>query len=156
MLIVVRDGSAVLFSEFGQEPVSVGDVILLNAHTLCGGEPEGHITMTTICADTDYVIDQIFWQHVGTTQDRHDARDFAATIYTEPAQVLRLGEARTGMLMPWLDELVALSIEGRPVENFYRMQALWFSIAHVIAPSIKTTPVRDGSFPRLRRTRRYR
>lgn len=41
--IVVRDGSAVLFSEFGQKPVKVGDVIVLGASILCGSEPEGHI-----------------------------------------------------------------------------------------------------------------
>lgn len=141
-VIVVRDGSAILFSEFGQQPVTIGDVILLGANTLCGSEPEGHITVTTIYADTDYVIDQVFWQHVGILHDRLDAQDFAATIYTEPAQILHLGEDRTGLLMPWLDELVALSIEARPVENFYRMQALWFSISHVIAPFIRTSPVR--------------
>lgn len=143
-VIVVRDGSAILFSEFGQQPVTIGDVILLGANTLCGSEPEGHVTVTTIYADTDYVIDQVFWQHVGELRDRLDAQDFAATIYTEPAQILRLGEDRAGMLMPWLDELVALSVDGRPVENFYRMQALWFSIAHVIAPFIKTSPIRTS------------
>lgn len=141
-IIVVRDGSAILFSEFGRQPVKVGDVIVLGANTLCGSEPEGYITETTIYADTDYVIDQVFWQHVGFLQDRLDAQEFAATIYTEPAQILRLGEDRAGQLMPWLDELVTLSIETRPVENFYRMQALWFSITHVIAPFIKTSPVR--------------
>ena len=116
-IIVVRDGSAILFSEFGQQPVKVGDAIVLAANTLCGSEPEGHITVTTIYADTDYVIDQVFWQHVGFLQDRLDALEFAATVYTEPAQILRLGEDRAGQLMPWLDELVALSIEARPVET---------------------------------------
>ena len=68
-VIVVRDGSAILFSEFGEQPVGPGDVILLGANTLCGSEPEGHITVTTIYADTDYVIDQVFWQHAGLLQD---------------------------------------------------------------------------------------
>lgn len=86
-LIVVRDGSTILFSEFGQQPVKLGDVIVLSANTLCGSEPEGHITVTTIDADTDYVIDQVFWQHVSVLQDRLHAQDFAATIYTEPAQI---------------------------------------------------------------------
>lgn len=147
-VIVVRAGSAILFSEFGQKPVKVGDVVLLGANTLCGTEPEGCITVTTIYADTDYVIDQVFWQHVSLLHDRLDAQEFAATIYTEPAQILRLGEDRSGMLMPWLDELVALSIEHEPVANFYRMQALWFSIAHVIAPFIKTSQVRMSSTQR--------
>ena len=145
---VVRAGSAILLSEFGQKPINVGDVTLLGANTLCGGEPEGQVTVTTICADTDYVIDQVFWQHVGFLQDRLDALEFAATVYTEPAQILRLGGDRAGQLMPWLDELVALSIEARPVENFHRMQALWFSIAHVIFPFIKTSLIRTSSTQR--------
>lgn len=147
-IIAVRDGSAILLSEFGQKLVKVGDVIVLGANTLCGSEPEGNITVTTIYADTDYLIDQVFWQHVGFLQDRLDALEFAATVYTEPAQILRLGEDRAGQLMPWLDELVALSIEARPVENFHRMQALWFSIAHVIFPFIKTSPIRMSSTQR--------
>ncbi len=68
-LIVVRSGSAILFSEFGQKPARAGDVVLLGANTLCGSEPEGSITVTTIYLDTDYVIDQVFWQHAGLMQD---------------------------------------------------------------------------------------
>lgn len=157
----IRDGSAFLLSDFGQQPVKPGDVILLCANTLCGSEPEGHVTDTTVYLDTDYVIDQVFWQHVGILQDRLDAQEFAATIYTEPAQILLLGEDRAGMLMPWLDELVALSIENSPVANFYRMQALWSSIAHVIAPFVRTSPVRTSStqrattWPTLPRHRRF-
>lgn len=160
-VVVIRSGSAILFSEFGQKPVTVGDVVLLGANTLCGCEPEGHVTASVICADTDYVVDQVFWQYVGLVSDRLDAQEFAATIYTEPAQILRLGEDRAGMLMPWLDELVALSTEGRPVANFYRMQALWFSVADVIAPFIKTSQVRVSptqratAWPTSPRVRRF-
>lgn len=147
-ITVVRDGSAVLYSEFGQQHVKLGDVVVLGANTLCGGEPEGHITVTTISADTDYVIDQVFWQHASVLQDRLDAQHLAATIYTEPAQILRLGADRAGILMPWLDEMVALSIEEQPVANFYRIQALWFSIANVIAPFIRTSQVRTSATQR--------
>lgn len=160
-VIVVRSGSAILFSEFGQKPATAGDVVLLGANTLCGSEPEGHITVTVIYLDTDYVIDQVFWQNAGLLQDRLDARGFAETVYSEPAQILRLGEDRTGMLMPWLDELVERSIDGGFARNFYRMQALWFSIAHVIAPHIKVSPVRISASqrahirPTLPRHRRF-
>lgn len=159
-VIVVRDGSAILFSEFGQKPVAVGDVVTLGANTLCGSEPEGYITVTTVYLDTDYVIDQVFWQHVGLVWDRLDAQHFAETLYAEPAQILHLGEDRVGLLMPWLDELVTLSVDGGFAEHFYRMQALWFSIAHVVVPHIATSPVRMSSTqrpttkpvpPRLRR-----
>lgn len=75
-VIVVRDGSAILFSEFGQKPVTVGDVVLLGANVLCGSEPEGHITVSTVYLDTDYLIDQLRWQHAGLLHDRHEALDF--------------------------------------------------------------------------------
>src|SRR5690625_3593561 len=77
----VRDGSAILLSEFGKRPVGLGDVVLLSANVLCGVEPKGHVTATVVYADTDYVIDQVFWQHVGLLRDRLDARDFAETLY---------------------------------------------------------------------------
>lgn len=73
-VIVVRDGSALLFSEFGSSHVNVGDAVLLAANTLCGSEPEGHITATTVYLDTDYLIDQVFWQHAGLLQDRFQAQ----------------------------------------------------------------------------------
>lgn len=141
-VIVVRDGSAFVFSEFGQQPVKVGDVILLGANVLCGSEPEGNITVTTIYLDTDYVIDQVRWQYAAFLEDRLDAQGFAETIYTEPAQVLRLGEDRAGMLMPWLDEMVALSVDGDFARHYLRMQALWFQLAYVIAPFVRVSPVR--------------
>jgi len=133
-VIVVRDGSAILFSEFGQKAVKVGDVILLGANVLCGSEPEGHITVTTVYLDTDYVLDQVRWQYAGFLEDRLKAQGFAETIYTEPAQILRLGEDRAGMLLPWLDELVAFSLDGDFVRHYYRIQALWFQIMYVVGP----------------------
>lgn len=54
-LIFVRHGSAILLSEFGERPVTIGDVVTLAANTLCGSEPEGSITVTTLYLDRDYV-----------------------------------------------------------------------------------------------------
>lgn len=159
--IVVRDGSAILYSEFGEQPVNPGDVILLGANVLYGSEPEGRITVTTIYADTDFLLDQLFWQYADVLHDRLDAQGLAEMIYTEPAQVLRLGEDRAGMLMPWLDELVALSVEGCFRQRFHRMQALWFSVIDKLAPHILVTDHRLTSHqrghirPTLPRGRRF-
>lgn len=110
-IITVRDGSAILFSEFGQKLVNVGDVVILGANRPMFQRTRGHISVTTIYLDTDYVVDQVCWQHIDLLQDRLDAPGFADTIYSDPAQVLRLGEDLTGLMMPWLDELVSLSME---------------------------------------------
>jgi len=137
-VIIVRDGSAILFSEFGQKPVTVGDVVVLGPNVLCGSEPEGHITVTTIYADTDYLIDQAFWQYARILHDKLDAPTFVRETFTEPAQIIRLGEDHVGLLMPWLDELVALSLDDEN-ERFHRMQALWSSVIDRIAPHINVT-----------------
>lgn len=47
-VIVVRAGSALLFSEFGTGHVNVGDVVVLAANTLCEAEPEDWVTTTTL------------------------------------------------------------------------------------------------------------
>lgn len=120
----------------------------LLANVLCSSEPEGHVTVTTIYLDRDYLIDQVFWQHAGLLQDRLEAQTLAETVYSEPAQILRLGGDRAGMLMPWLDELVERSIDGGFARNFDRMQAVWFSIAHVIAPLVRISPVRISASQR--------
>ena len=72
-LIFVRAGSAIVLSEFGERPVCAGDVVALGANTLCGSEPEDLVTVTTLCLDQDYVVDQIFWQHAELLADRLDA-----------------------------------------------------------------------------------
>ncbi|WP_250506976.1 helix-turn-helix transcriptional regulator [Bowdeniella massiliensis] len=141
-LIFVRAGSAILMSEFGERPVGAGDVVALGANTLCGSEPERSITVTTLYLDHDYVVDQVFWQYAALVADRWDAHDFAEKLYSEPAQILHLGEDRAGMLMPWLDELVALSIDGPSPERFYRLQALLFAVLDVVTPYVRTTATR--------------
>src|SRR5690606_1782360 len=72
----------------------------------------------------------------------------SSDLYSEPAQILRLGEDRVGMLMPWLDELVALSLDGGASERFFRMQSLLFAVLDVIAPYMKTTTSRHSSAQR--------
>lgn len=137
-VIVIRSGSSLLFSEFGTRHVKVGDVVLLDAQTLCGAEPEGNATTTTIYLDRDYVIDQVFWQYSAQFCDRHNARDFFESHYSTPAQIVRIGEDRAGMVTPWLDELASLSLDGPQPERFLRAQALLFSVLDVIVPFMAT------------------
>jgi hypothetical protein len=47
----VRAGSAVLFSEFGQRPNALGDAVAIAGNTLCGGAPDGHVTVLTVYLD---------------------------------------------------------------------------------------------------------
>ena len=142
-LIVVRDGSAILSGEFGQRPANIGDVLLIGANVPCGAEPEGQVTVTTVYLDPDYAVEMFYWQHAGLLLDRLEAHDIAALVFAEPVQVLRLGKQRLGKLAPWLDELVELSNVRSPAESFARIQTLWFSVAEVLRPHIKTMPVTE-------------
>lgn len=159
-LIVVRSGSATLFSEFGEKSVRPGDAVVLCPNVLCGSNPADHITVTTIYLDTDYVFDQLFWQYAGLVRDRLDARSFVKRLYTDPAQVLHLGQDRSDMLAPWLDQLVTHSLDGGFAVHCHRMQALWFAIVDVVAPIVKVSPVRLSSQrrsirPAVPRNRRF-
>lgn len=147
-LIIVRAGSARLFSEFGCVHVNVGDIVVLAANVLFGAEPEGWVTTTTLYLDRDYVIDQVFWQYAARFKDRLDASDFLDTNYAEPAQVVRIGEHRAGLLMPWLDKLTALSVDGPPAVHFYRAQALLSAVLDVVVPHLAVTPERITSTQR--------
>lgn len=69
-VIFVRDGSAILLGEAWQVTVSIGDVLMLGPNVLYGAEPEGHVTVTTIYLDLDYLLDQVFWQHSNILRDR--------------------------------------------------------------------------------------
>lgn len=160
-IVVVRSGSAIVFSEFGGQAVSVGDALLLGPNVLSCTEPEEHVTVTSIYVDTDYALDQFFWQHSTVLHDRLDAQGLAKKVYSEPAQVLRLGRDRAGLMMPGLDEMVALSVDGQFRQRFNRLQALWFNIVDVLAPfirvsSVRLTPLqRARSRPVLPRSRRF-
>ncbi len=149
-LTVIRDGSAILCSQLGKQPVTIGDVVLLCSNTLCAAEPEDRCTVSTILIDTDYMIDHMFWKHAGLLSDRLEAKDLIAKLYLEPAQVLRLGVQRLEVIEPWLDELARLSARCRYANRFNRIQALWFLIADVISPFIKVSPVRLSRYQRER------
>jgi AraC family transcriptional regulator len=143
--IFVRAGSARLVTELGTRQVNLGDVVFLSAHTLCGAEPEDWITTTTIYMDRDYVIDQMFWQYAAQFRDRLDASEFFGAHHAEPAEIVRIGEERTRLLTPWLDELAALSVDGIRPERFLRAQSLLFSILDLIVSCIAITEQRTST-----------
>lgn len=141
-LTVVREGSAILCSELGRQPVTVGDVVVLCTNAECVAEPEDRCSVTIIYIDTDYLIDQVFWQHAGLLSDRLGARELAARLYLGPIQFLHIGGPVLARITPWLNRLVRLTDTGDYATNFNRIQALWFLIADAIAPFVKVSPVR--------------
>ena len=49
----MRAGSVLLHNELGVQQANVGDVITLGSNAMFGYEPEGFVTVTTICLDLD-------------------------------------------------------------------------------------------------------
>jgi AraC-like DNA-binding protein len=141
-LAVVREGSAILYSQLGQQPITIGDAVLLCSNTLCSAEPEGRCTASIICIDADYLVDQVFWKHAGLLSDRLDARELVGRLYLEPIQLLRIGAQQLDRIAPWLDELICLTAQCSYFKRFNRIQALWFLIIDVISPFIKVSPMR--------------
>lgn len=133
---IVRSGSALLFGEFDQRHIKLGDVLLIAPCILLGTEPEGWVTLTTLYLDRDFAADYVFWQYVDLFTDWFHARQFVDNFESDPLRSLRLDEGRAGLLMPWLDELVALSLDGPPPERFYRMLSLLFAVLDVLAPQL--------------------
>ncbi len=87
-LVTVRDGSALVFSEFGARHARSGDVILVSANAQYGAQPEGHFRVTVVDIDLDFVLDQFFWQNFDLVQDRSASQSVAETIYTEPRSTM--------------------------------------------------------------------
>lgn len=137
--IIIREGHATFFGEFGKQRAEVGDVVVLDENTLCGAEPEQSLTTTTLNLDRAYVVDQVFWQYASQFGSRCEANSFLDVRYAEPGQIAHIGERRTGLLLPWLDELTAISLEGISPERFYRAQSLLFAVLDVIIPYLAVT-----------------
>ncbi|TSD52973.1 helix-turn-helix domain-containing protein [Aeromicrobium piscarium] len=159
--IFIRSGSAVLFSEFGERLARANDVVVLAPNTMCGSHPEGAITTTTIYADLDYLIDQAFWQHSAVLADRHHAREFIATQFPDPAQIIRFGAERMCAVLPWLDQLVELSMEGATSDHFFRMQANLAAVLNALSPFFRSggpepNHIAGWGRPSLPRARRFR
>lgn len=149
--IVVRQGTATILSEFGQQYIEVGDVVMLAPSVLCGSEPHDQIVTTTIYANTDYTLDQLYWQYSDVLSDKSDARHFAEKLYSDPAQILRIGPPRLQRIAPWLDEMVALSAGDENRRHFHRIHALFFAVMDVVAPFIRVSSVRLSSSQRARK-----
>lgn len=132
--LFVRHGSAIISGPHGRQIVTAGDVLVLAPDTLLGGRPEGAVTITTVFADLDYLLDQAYWQYSGLVADVFHVAEILTSRFTDAMRVLTPGEARMGLLSPWLDGLVEWTIDGPPVRGFFRMQAHLASILDVIAP----------------------
>lgn len=135
----MRSGSAVLSGDFGEHVLISGDVVLLNSDTLCGAAPNAQITITVIYLDIDFVLDQLIWQNIDVLRSRIDALGFAKMSYSENWQIIRPSEDQTEQIIPWLDELVALSGLGVYRLRFHRMQALWSAIMDQISPHFQVS-----------------
>ncbi|OFL64959.1 MULTISPECIES: AraC family transcriptional regulator [unclassified Brevibacterium] len=153
--IFIRAGTAVLFGDVGERPVRAGDVVVLAPNTLCGSHPEGSLTTTTIYAELDYLVDQTFWQHADALVDRHHAWEFISCRFPDSAHIVHIGSSRLDLMLPWLDQLVELSLDGATPEHFFRVQACFASILDALAPFFDAQGTRPCYSPNLSPSSRY-
>lgn len=135
-VLLIRDGSAILIHDSQAEPVAIGNAVLIGPREQCRFEPEEPVTLTTVYLDSDYVADQVFWQHSGFFPDRNAAVAAVEEIYPDPVQVVRLGEHQMKNLAPLLDELVTLSASADSPARFFRIQALVSMLVDALLPQV--------------------
>ncbi|MDN5774471.1 MAG: hypothetical protein L0H43_11855 [Brevibacterium aurantiacum] len=147
-LVVVRSGSAILSTKAGKIAVGEGNVILVGPNAKCGYSPESSLTVSTVFLNTKYFFDQVFWQLAGAVRCRQDAHGLAAATFVDIVHSMGIGQHRIGLLTPWLDELVSLSVDNVAGRSFPRVQALWYSILDIIMPFVPKVHMDTGSsFP---------
>ena len=127
-LIVVREGSGQLIGEFGYQPLSVGDVIVVAADTWNWTRPEGSITTTTLYLDADYLVDQVFWEYADFFTDRLHAKHYLEVRFAHSTYVTHLPDRSVRFVEPFLNELVLMSSQGLLERRFHRAQALLSTI----------------------------
>lgn len=147
-LLFLRSGTAIVYSEFGEQPVRPGDALMLGANVLAGCHPEEPVTTTTIFLDFDYLVDKVFWQHSSMLKDRLEASELLDEPYVEPAQVLRLSDPDFSRVLPWLDELIELSGCKDVAAVFFEAERLLLSVLQVIVPYIEVSAIRHSATQR--------
>lgn len=119
--ILIRSGSSILISEFGQRLVRADDLIVLCATTLCGAIPAPTVSVSTAYVDPDYLLDQVLWSHADQLADRLAAESFVEEAHFYRAQVFKLPTDVARRVAHILDEIEAT--EQSDTDPFYRMQA---------------------------------
>lgn len=140
-ILFMRDGSAIFSSDKLQQPISVGDSVLIAPNVITAYAPEGNAAASTLLIDTDYLIEHLFWQHLDLIPDRDAARDLAAKLYPDPVQVLRLGEREVERLGAILDELAMRTETRQTGAGYFRAHVLLLTVLEAITPHIRHAPV---------------
>lgn len=147
-LVLVRRGTAVVCSEFGQEPARPGDVIVVCPGVLCSGLPEGSVLVSTVFVDTDYLADLMFWKHAAWLSDRQAARTLGERRYRFSAVHLRFRGGAADRLDRDVEQMDELAGHGQAM--FYELQALLSDVLHVVVPLLPSSPVRLSGTGRAR------
>ncbi|WP_147106565.1 helix-turn-helix transcriptional regulator [Nesterenkonia populi] len=147
-LVFLRSGTAIVCSEFGEQPVRPGDGLLLGANVLSGCRPEEPVTTTTVFLDFDYLVDKVFWQHSAALADRMEACELLEEPYVEPAQLLRLSDDDLSRVQPCLDELTQLNGCEYTHLVFFQTERLLLSVLQVVLPYIEVSAVRRSATQR--------
>ena len=147
-LVFLRSGTAIVYSEFGEQPVRPGDGFLLGANVLSGCHPEEPVTTTTVFLDFDYLVDKVFWQHSAVLADRLEACELLEGPYVEPAQLLRLSAEDFDRVFPRLDELTELSSCEEDSVVFFEIEQILLSVLQVIVSYIEVSAIRRSAHQR--------
>jgi len=134
-LVLIRDGSTILTTEWGTTRVGKDDLVLLRTAVPCSGTPEESVTASTLYLDTDYAFELWFWQLAPEGYDKEALRAHTLSRdFLPPLTHIRPGPAIAAHVGDVFDNLAHSLARG--ASGFYRAQALVSELLHVLAPRI--------------------
>ena len=88
--LLAREGSGTITGDWGERRFRMGDLMLVGSGLAIGGAPDGTATTSTIFADKDYVMDQVYWRYADVLQDRTAAETVMQRAFGTGAIMIRL------------------------------------------------------------------
>ena len=137
-IMLVRDGSAILFSEFGESPTRTNDLVVTWTATLCGALPEDSVTITTAYVDPDYLMDQLAWTHARVVPDRFAAESMIEQSYPCRAELIHLDPKDARQMGILLDKIERE--QSRDAGSFYPTQAMFATVMHLLGYLLPSSP----------------
>ena len=140
-IMLIREGSVRLLSEFGQQIARAGDLIVLCATTLCGAIPQGTVTVSTAYVDPEYLLDQVRWCHAEQLADRMAAEAMVERTFHRRAQLFHLRPHTAELFAKFFDGIE--SAASRHANPFYAPVTLLAGAA----PAERADPIRELARP---------
>ncbi len=134
--LLTREGSGTITGDWGERRFRMGDLMLVGSGLAIGGAPDGTATTSTIFADKDYVMDQVYWRYADVLQDRTAAETVMQRAFGTGAIMIRLNGPLAATFAARIDEIE----RAQTMREFHRMQAAFAEVLHLLGQLLPWSP----------------